>query len=346
MLRSVLIVTLPLLAALAAAAPKPPLELAGTLGGRHAVRMRLRLHQRVVVGAYQYVRVGRDLSLKGTRAADGQTLLVEYDRKGRETGRFQGVLAPDGRSFTGTWSRPDGTRPLPFTLGPAAAAPAAAAPGPAAAAAVTVEPITLVLKHPKGRPAGEEATVRYPRVVGLKDRAVAAKVEALLRSATRPPALLKEFEGWLEEVTYEVTFNTRGILDLDISFSGVAAYPSGFTEHYLIDLTTGERITAARAFATGAARKLVALLNGRLAAEIAQARKTADADCRDVPLEGQFTADGLDGFSVSEAGLTFGFDYSLPHVAQACAPAGRFALGWQELRPFIAPAGPLAQFVK
>ena len=94
----------------------------GTLGGKIAIQMRLRREGDRLSGSYFYESVLKDLSLRGTIDAAGAFTLEEFDAAGARTGLFKGrwsgpTCEDCGDSLTGKWTRPDGTRPLEFTLG-------------------------------------------------------------------------------------------------------------------------------------------------------------------------------------------------------------------------------------
>jgi hypothetical protein len=93
----------------------------GTLGGKIAIQMRLRREGDKLAGFYFYETVGKDLALRGTIDAAGNFNLREFDAAGAQTGLFKGTWkGPQCEdcvdSLSGKWTRPDGTRPLEFTL--------------------------------------------------------------------------------------------------------------------------------------------------------------------------------------------------------------------------------------
>lgn len=95
----------------------------GTLGeaGKIRIQMRLRREGDKLSGAYFYESIGKDLALRGTIDAAGNFTLQEFDAAGAQTGLLKGTWhGPQCEDCTdslqGRWSRPDGTRQLPFTL--------------------------------------------------------------------------------------------------------------------------------------------------------------------------------------------------------------------------------------
>jgi hypothetical protein len=93
----------------------------GVIDDKYPVSMSLSLTGDVVTGDYQYLRIGRSLTLKGVvepAASDGaRTLrLREYDGRGAVTGTFEGSLSRDGATFTGVFSQPNRKKSAPFIL--------------------------------------------------------------------------------------------------------------------------------------------------------------------------------------------------------------------------------------
>ncbi len=90
----------------------------GTIG-KASVRMTLQPKGDVVIGTYQYTKVGKDLEVQGTLHGKDSIILKEFDEREQQTGLFKGRYAGSAtkiESIVGIWSRPDGSRPTPFTL--------------------------------------------------------------------------------------------------------------------------------------------------------------------------------------------------------------------------------------
>ncbi len=194
----------------------------------------------------------------------------------------------------------------------------------------------------KGSEKKDPIKISYPLVKGITAPAVAAKIEAILKSKTRPAQLGKD-DDWLDEVGFKVNHNARGILDLDIFLSGTAAYPSGNTEHYVLDVRTGVRLGAKEVLKPASMAALAARLDRLLQAELKKARK---GECAEVEMSGSFGVKELDQLEVGAQGLTFRYELDLPHAVQACAPPGRYLIRWAELRPHLLEKGPLAELAR
>ncbi|MGD9563957.1 MAG: hypothetical protein AB7F88_17770 [Pyrinomonadaceae bacterium] len=155
---------------------------------------------------------------------------------------------------------------------------------------------------------------------------------------------------WLEEAGYEVNYNTRGILVITLSMSGVGAYPDETSRTVVVDLRNGERITSADAFAN--LNGLVAIIKKKQRAEIeaaiAELKKDSDINENDPAqlfADKEFTAKDLDEFAIDDDGVTFIYDYGFPHAIEALQPEGRYKFNWSEIAKFVKLSGPFAQFV-
>jgi hypothetical protein len=91
----------------------------GRLGDKYDVRVTLTRDAATLAGQYSYVHVADSLlKLTGTIDDHGAFSLDESD-SGKKTGQFKGTLSEDATGLlqiAGTWSKPDGAKPLAFTL--------------------------------------------------------------------------------------------------------------------------------------------------------------------------------------------------------------------------------------
>lgn len=228
-------------------------------------------------------------------------------------------------------------------------APAASA---ADAGSVRIEKKTEVLKRE-----GKEAVVRYPVFEGLppavlKELRSSAGLKAGTESSLEEWKAEFQDSWWLSEIDYEVTYNRNGLLSLTYSVSGVGAYPDTSTKDIVVDLKTGRRLTAKDAFRAGSLEDLAAKVDRMRAAAVERAIHRAEMTDEDVELamgpvrESRFGIESLDRFRLGEKGITFVYDFGFPHVSEALEPAGEYFLGYEELRPFVNPEGPLGRVVR
>jgi len=197
-------------------------------------------------------------------------------------------------------------------------------------------------------------TINYP-VVKAATTAISKKIETSISySSVLQLDLKDELTGaqWLDEADYEVGYNNNGVLSMALSMNGSGAYPDGTTKHVVIDLTSGIRVTAKDAFKR--LRGLLALIRTakrnevvRAVADIKRDREYNEQDPKYLFSDySKYNPVKLDDFSISEAGVTFHYDYGFPHVIQALEPAGEFMFTWRQLRRYIKPGGLLLRVAR
>lgn len=236
-------------------------------------------------------------------------------------------------------------------------AAAEAAPG---SATIQRRRIVIVRTGERARqfPELRRATISYPVVSGIADRAVLRKVRALLEVKNVFETSLAEYreDAWLIEFDYRINYNKNDILDITFWQEGEGAYPDTQHKHFAISLKTGEVIKAADAFTPDSLPRLAELANAKLRAEVAELTvvmaedKQLDANGRDSIAESldalTFGVENLDEFQVSDRGVTFLYDAGFPHVIQALQPDGEYFFSHAQLSPFVRRGGPLGVFVK
>lgn len=238
--------------------------------------------------------------------------------------------------------------PAPATSpAPAAAVPAPApTPSPAAAAtsAVTVQPM-----HSEG------SLIRYPRVSGLADAALQAKVNAIF--AAREKSAHEDREGCFDlvrdagetptDANFSVKIDVRYVsaryvsLEIRRSYSCAGPYPNDdVPEPLTIDLTTGTEVVWRKTFKLDPAPTES---GGDLPDHVVRAYKVryAREGGRDVPECKGVIQQGFGNLFVrldARRGVVMQPD--LPHVAAACADEIAFSV--DEIAPQIADASFLA----
>lgn len=164
-------------------------------------------------------------------------------------------------------------------------------------------------------------------------------------------------EHWLSNFDYVVRYNKHNILDILLIAEGVAAYPDSSIKYFVFDIRTGRKLTVTDLFTAASMPQLLTKIREVMKRHEAEAIKET-AETRETleyyreaypdlhPTPDQFAFKHLDGFSISDSGVTFIYDYDFAHVAQALEPTGEFFLSYAELRPFIRTDGLLARFVR
>lgn len=218
----------------------------GTLGGKTAIQVRLRREGDKLSGSYFYESVGKDLSLRGTIDAAGAFTLQEFDAAGAQTGLFKGrwggpTCEDCGDSLTGKWTRPDGTRPLDFTLGEY----------PVSFAGDT-RLVSKSMKESKrrGKWGGYEISAEYPQLQGSNANATKFN-EAVRAFVAKDVADYKKQFGEGEggggelDLSYYVSFADDSLVSVDFSdywFYFGAGSRSAATTTFNYDLARGRAL--------------------------------------------------------------------------------------------------------
>lgn len=196
-------------------------------------------------------------------------------------------------------------------------------------------------------------TINYPKIKAATP-ALSRKIEDAV-SYQKAFALNVEEEKrdiqWLEEADYDVQYNKNGLLNLILSINGTGAYPSGISKSVIADTKTGKRVLPGEIFVY--INGLVAMAKKAQKKEISDAIKEIKADKEYQEPEPEklfenadFTIENLKGFSISDEGVTFHYDYGFPHVILALQPIGAYFFTWAEMKPYIRAAGLLGRFVR
>lgn len=223
----------------------------------------------------------------------------------------------------------------------------------AIAQTVTVTPKKITYRRPKPRnDSKKQFTITYPKVKASSP-ALSARIErAISYESVLDLRLKDELNGyqWLEEAGFEVKYNKNGILCVDEYMEGTAAYPSDFTKIVCADTRIGVRARPADAFTNLVG--LTAMVRKAQEKEKREAIpriKKDNSDVDDPALlfgDKHFIQKDLDGYEVSDKGVTFHYRYEFPHVAQGMQPDGNFFYTWAQLRPYIKKGGLLTRVAR
>jgi hypothetical protein len=222
------------------------------------------------------------------------------------------------------------------------------------AQSVVVTPKKTTYRRPKpGSDFKKTFTVNYPKVKAA-NAALSKKIEAAISYEKNLQFTIREELTeiqWLEEADFEVKYNKNDVLCINLFITGSGAYPSSSNKVVVVDLKTGNRIVPANVFTNtgGLLAKIKELQKEDIEAGIEEIKKdpeSADENLDELFKETDFTAENLDGFEIDDQGLTFNYDYGFPHVIEALEPSGKYFMTWDELKPFIKPAGLLGKFIR
>lgn len=161
-------------------------------------------------------------------------------------------------------------------------------------------------------------------------------------------------DDWLTSCDYEVKYNRNHILDVWLTIEGVGAYPDSSTKYVVIDARTGNKVELRDIFITENLTGLRDKIREKMRhteASLDKEMKEELAIHREDEIEREFhpapdalELKNLDGFSISNKGVTFIYDYGYAHVVEALEPSGEFFLTYAQLKPFIRRDGLLARF--
>jgi len=222
------------------------------------------------------------------------------------------------------------------------------------AQSVVITPKKVTYKRPKPSADYKKSFIITRPVVKASTPALSKKIEAAISYEKNNDFKMSEEMGefqWLEEANYIVNYNKNGLLDITLSMEGSAAYPSTSNKEVIIDLKTGNPVTAADVFTNLAG--LTAKVRAMQLAEIKKAKidykkdpESADFDGSEYFNAAKYTVKDLNKFSVSDEGVTFNYDYEFAHVVQALQPDGIYLFSWADLNPYIKRGGLLAKFIR
>jgi hypothetical protein len=222
-----------------------------------------------------------------------------------------------------------------------------------AAQTVTVTPKKVTYKRPKPQDDSKKTfTITYPKVKAATP-ALSQKIERSMSYGSvlglRLNDELTKYQ-WLEEADFEVKYNKNGILCVQLSMDGSAAYPDGTMKIVCADTRLGIRARPADVFTN-----LVGLTAMVRKAQEKEKRDAIPKIKKDEPdieqpelLFGDkhFTQKDLDGYEISDKGVTFHYDYEFIHATRALEPDGTFFFTWTQLRPYVKKGGLLTRVAR
>jgi hypothetical protein len=140
---------------------------------------------------------------------------------------------------------------------------------------------------------------------------------------------------------------------------GVGAYPDSATKYFVIDLRTGRQVGIKNIFKNDLSATLLAKIKKaiRHRENLTRKENPCFAETIDFQRESEISRDfqpvpekieykDLNGFFITEKGVTFIYDYEFAHVVEACEPDQEYFFNWLALKPFIQREGLLGKFVR
>lgn len=235
---------------------------AGALGGKLRIRAKLARKGKDVVGVYRYARSKENLVLAGSIDKDGELLLKETTKAGKETGRIEAfVLSPE--LVVGRWYSPDKSKSMPLLLETSNSYPEIVDLGFAKVA--PQEEYKEIAKNCT-------SSVLYPTVDGGKGKAA---LDAALRKESGGHMEKEACEGASAEMPYvtEASYSVQrskapyfGVTFNDYWSTG-GAHPTWSSTCKIANTETGELFALASKMTPDARTKLSALVMKKLKAE-------------------------------------------------------------------------------
>lgn len=235
---------------------------AGALGGKLRIRARLTRKGGTVEGVYRYAKSKEDLTLTGTVDGEGELVLTERTKAGKETGRIEGfVLSQD--LVVGRWYSPDKSKTMSLLLEPSESYPEVVDLG-----GVKIAP----QEDYKDVARFCTSSLIYPSVDGGKGKAA---LNAELRKHGGTHMTKGDCDGASAEIPY-VTERSYHVQKSKLPYFGITfhdywnaggAHPNWSSTCKVADAETGELFSLARKLSPEAREKLSALVMKKLQAE-------------------------------------------------------------------------------
>ena len=222
-----------------------------------------------------------------------------------------------------------------------------------AAQTVTITPKKVTYKRSKPREDFKKTfTITYPKVRAANSQ-VSQKIERAISYQSvldlRLNVELRTSE-WLETADYDVKYNKNGILCIQLSMDGSAAYPDGTIKVVCVDTGIGVRARPADVFTNIAGlTSMVRKAQEKEKRDAIPRIKKDEPDIEQPELlfgDRHFTQKDIDGYEISDKGVIFHYDYEFIHATRALEPDGAFFFAWSQLRPYIKRGGLLTRVAR
>jgi hypothetical protein len=194
-----------------------------------------------------------------------------------------------------------------------------------------------------------EAAVTYPKISNF-DKNISAKISEHISYWKNFETTLNQIktELGITELSYKINYNKNFILDITLTQESQQAYPWTEKRFIVLDLRTGKRVKLDELFKAKSVGKITKMIQSAMKRELEKKDfepETAFAFKSEVKLETVKLSD-LEGFSVSDKGITFLFDYDFNFASLADEPAGKYFFSWKQLKPYLKTIGLFAKFAK
>lgn len=326
----------------------------GSIGSTLDLQMKLVRTGDQVAGSYFYQKIGTRIDVRGNVDKDGNLMLEEFDKSGKQTGVFKGIWTVDQNDglvkLAGNWSKPpsdkDSDKKTAFS--------------------VHEEPISftgdvdVVAKQIKesNKKLMYEIDARYPQLTGGSNPNFEKFNQVVRASVTKKVASFKKDmapeegeeprpEGSMGSdlnVGYEVALAQDDLISVEFSIGSYyqgAAHPNTFTEVVNYDLKNGKQLKLADLFKPGS-KYLQAIASYC----IADLKKQKDKGLLEEEIErgASANAKNYQSWTMTKKGLGINFD---AYQVGPYAAGPQFVLvPYSNLKDLINPEGPVGQFAK
>jgi hypothetical protein len=194
-----------------------------------------------------------------------------------------------------------------------------------------------------------KVAVIYPKISNF-NKDISAKISEQISYWKNFEVTLDQIktEFGITELSYKINYNKNFILDITLTQESQQAYPWTEKRFIVLDLRTGKRIKTDEMFKAKSFGTINKLIQATMKRELKKKDfepDTAFSFKSKVKLDTVKLSD-LEGFSVSDKGITFLFDYDFNFASLADEPAGRYFFSWKQLKPYIKTDGLFATFAK
>lgn len=206
-----------------------------------------------------------------------------------------------------------------------------------------------IRKNQEGFENKRKVTVNYPRIENF-DKNISAKIQEQISYWKNFEISLKEVktEFGINELSYKINYNKNYILDITLTQESIGAYPWTEKRFIVIDLQTGKRIKPDELFAAKSIGTITKMIQAAMKRELKESELEPENAFFNKPafkINTLKLAD-LEGFTVSDKGITFLFDYEFNFASLANEPAGRYFFSWKQLKPFLKKDGLFRRFAR
>jgi Protein of unknown function (DUF3298)/Deacetylase PdaC len=331
----------------------------GSIGNALDLQMKLMRTGEQLNGSYYYQKIGTKIDLRGTVNKDGNLVLEEFDRAGKQSGVFKGIWRVDGEdglvTIAGNWSKPPGDKNEDKKT----------------AFSIHEEPITLsgdadvVTKQIKesNKKLVYEIAVQYPQITGSGNPnfekfnqvvrgSVAQKVAEFKKDMAPQTGQQPRPENSMGsdmDINYKIMLAQDDLVSISFAVSSYyqgAAHPNSSSEVVNYDLKNGKSLKLADLFKPGA-KYLQAISNYCVADLKKQSKQKGSGGMLDdtsINSGAAPTPKNYQSWTIMKKGLGVTFDAY--QVAPYAAGPQFVTVPYSAIKDLINLDGPIGQFAK